>query len=77
MIHFQEAEKLFRLEKYEEYETKAAQLYGYMREAWERGLEEVLLEGVVERFRPSIQTQQIGKIADIFSRGLQSGKKWP
>ena len=62
---FQEAEKLFRLGKYADYETRAAQLYGYLREAWERGLEEVLLEGIVERFRPSIQTQQIGKIADI------------
>jgi hypothetical protein len=33
--------------------------------AWERALEEVLLEGVVERFRPGVQTQQIIRIADI------------
>ena len=36
-----------------------------LREAWERALEEVLLGGIVERFRPGVQTQQIAKIADI------------
>jgi hypothetical protein len=36
-----------------------------LREAWERALEEVLLAGVVERFRPGVQTQHIGTIADI------------
>jgi hypothetical protein len=36
-----------------------------LREAWERALEEVLLGGVVERYRPSIQTQQVAQIADI------------
>jgi len=36
-----------------------------LREAWERALEEVLLAGVVERFRPGVQTQHIGTITDI------------
>jgi hypothetical protein len=36
-----------------------------LREAWERGLEEVLLGGVVERYRPGVQTQQVAQIADI------------
>jgi hypothetical protein len=34
------------------YEKEAQFLYGLLRAAWERALEEVLLEGVVERFRP-------------------------
>ena len=38
---------------------------GLLREAWERALEEVLLGGVVERYRPGVQTQQIAQIADI------------
>ena len=38
---------------------------GLLREAWERALEEVLLGGLVERYRPNIQTQQISLIADI------------
>jgi len=36
-----------------------------LREAWERGVEEVLLGGVVERYRPGVQTQQVAQIADI------------
>ena len=47
------------------YEKDASVIYGLLREAWERGLEEVLLGGVVERFRPSVQTKQVGMIADI------------
>ena len=43
-------------------------IYGLLREAWERGLEEVLLGGVVERYRGDVQTQQIEEIADITSR---------
>ena len=47
------------------YETQARAIYGLLRTAWERGLEEVLLGGVVERFRASVQTRQVGVIADI------------
>lgn len=38
---------------------------GSMREASERGLEEVLLGGIVERYRAGVQTQQIEQLADI------------
>lgn len=61
----QDAEKLYRDDHQSAYEREASLIYGYLREAWERGLEEVLLGGVVERYRPGVQTQQIGKIADI------------
>ena len=47
------------------YEKEATYLYGLPREAWERGLEEVLLGSVVQRYRTGIQTQQIELIADI------------
>lgn len=36
--------------------------YGLLREGWERGVEERLLNGVIERFRPSIETQRLNKI---------------
>ena len=62
---WQEAEKLFRQGNREEYEIKAGHIYGRLREAWERGVEEILLGGVVERFRESIQTQRIGNLAGI------------
>lgn len=62
---WQTADKLFRDRHQDAYEKEAKYLYGLLREAWERALEEVLLGGVVERYRPSVQTQQIAQIADI------------
>jgi hypothetical protein len=61
----QDAEKLHRDGNLAAYEREASMIYGYLREAWERGIEEVLLGGVVERYRPGVQTQQVAQIADI------------
>lgn len=61
----QEVEKLYRDGHQERYEQEAGYIYGRLRETWERGVEEVLLNGIVERFRNSVQTKRIGKIADI------------
>ena len=44
---------------------RAKYLYGILREAWERALEEVLLGGVVERYRPSVETNRLAPLADI------------
>lgn len=62
---WQRVDKLFRDGHQAMYENQAKILYGLLREAWERALEEVLLVGIVERFRPGVETKQIGKIADI------------
>src|SRR5262249_12701304 len=62
---WQAADKLLRGGHQAAYEKEAKYLYGLLREAWERALEEVLLGGIVERFRPSVQTQQTLDIADI------------
>lgn len=62
---WQAADKLSREGHQDAYEKDAKYLYGLLREAWERALEEVLLGGVVERYRPGIQTQQLAQIADI------------
>ena len=62
---YQQAQKLHRQGHLALYEREASLIYGYLREAWERGLEEVLLAGVVERYRPGVQTQQVAVIADI------------
>jgi energy-coupling factor transporter ATP-binding protein EcfA2 len=62
---WQAADKLSRDGHQDAYEKEAKYLYGLLREAWERALEEVLLGGVVERYRPGVQTQQISQIADI------------
>jgi energy-coupling factor transporter ATP-binding protein EcfA2 len=68
---WQGAEKLHREDHQDAYEKEATYLYGLLREAWERGLEEVLLGGIVERFRPGVQTQHIATIADITDRDCQ------
>ena len=62
---WQTADKLSRDGHQDAYEKEAKYLYGLLLEAWERALEEVLLGGVVERYRPSVQTQHITQIADI------------
>ena len=62
---YQGAEKLHRVGHQGVYEKEASYIYGLLREAWERALEEVLLGGVVERYRPSVQTQQVIQVADI------------
>ena len=62
---WQAADKLHRDGHQAHYEKDAQYLYGLLREAWERALEEVLLCKVVERYRPGVQTQQLLMIADI------------
>jgi energy-coupling factor transporter ATP-binding protein EcfA2 len=62
---WQKADKLFCEGHQAAYEKDAQFIYGLLREAWERALEEVLLGGVVERYRPGVQTQQILKISDV------------
>lgn len=62
---WQSADKLFRDGHQPAYEKEGKYLYGLLREGWERALEEVLLGGIVERFRPGVQTKHLGTIADI------------
>ena len=80
---FQDAEGTHRSGDQENYEREAAYIYGRLREAWERGLEEVLLAGTVERYRNSVQTQQAMQLADIgkddirvLSAGMTECSKW-
>lgn len=62
---WQAADKLDRKGEQQEYERHAAYIYGLLREAWERAVEEVLLNGVVERYRNSVQTNRARSLADI------------
>jgi energy-coupling factor transporter ATP-binding protein EcfA2 len=62
---YQAAEKLSRDGNQDAYEHEAKYLYGMLREAWERALEEVLLGGVVERYRSSVQTNRLAPLSDI------------
>jgi len=41
------------------YEGLGSRCYGLLRETWERAIEEVVLNDVISRFRPSIETQRL------------------
>jgi AAA domain-containing protein len=60
----QAADKTFRTEP-DRYEVDAHEIYGLLREAWEQAVGEVLLNNVVERYRPSIETNRVKKLYDI------------
>jgi len=62
---WQEAEKLFRLGGPDAHEREAREIYGLLREAWEQAVGEVLLNDVVERYRPSIETKKVRYLSDI------------
>lgn len=61
----QDAEKMRRDGKQHLYEKNAGYIYGLLREAWERAVEEILLGGVVERYRPEIHTKKADGLLDI------------
>ena len=62
---YQQLEKIERTETEEVYKERAKYLYGKLRETWERFIEEVFLNGAIQRFGRSIQTQRLSKIIDL------------
>lgn len=62
---YQKLEKIERTETEEKYKERAKILYGKLRETWERFIEEVFLNGVIQRFGRAIQTQRLSKIVDL------------
>lgn len=57
--------KIEKNETVEVYKERAKDLYGKLRETWERFIEEVFLNGVIQRFGRAIQTQRLSKITDL------------
>jgi energy-coupling factor transporter ATP-binding protein EcfA2 len=51
-----------QVESPDEYCRSVFDFYGKLREAWERAIEELLLNDVIQRFRPSIETQRLKKV---------------
>jgi energy-coupling factor transporter ATP-binding protein EcfA2 len=54
--------KKLQAESPDEYRRRVAGFYGKLRETWERAVEEVLLQDVIQRFRPSIETQRLKRV---------------
>lgn len=48
-----------------EYEEAGSHIFGLLREAWEDAVSEVLLNDVIERYRPSIETNRVARLHDI------------
>lgn len=68
---WQAAEKTSRTTGAEAYEREAREIYGMLREAWEHAVGEVLLDDVIERYRPSIETQKVRHLHDISKQDCQ------
>jgi hypothetical protein len=62
---WQAADKEFRTGSRENYDRAARHIYGLLREAWEQAVGEILLNDVMERFRPSIETKRVAVLYDI------------
>lgn len=69
---WQDADMVFRDGNHEKYELDVSRIYGLLRESWERSFEEVLLDGAIERYRNSIQTQRTKHLADICDDDLKA-----
>jgi hypothetical protein len=68
------AVKLTKLQKtalQSDYEREASFLWGRLREAWEAGVEDVLLNGVVKRFSRKISTQQLPQVSGITEEDIK------
>jgi hypothetical protein len=79
----QTAGKLHRENKPQEYEQAGTTIYRLLRQAWERAVEEILLNGTVERYRKSVETNRARCLGDISAEdceGLEAGmtkcSKW-
>ena len=62
---WQIANKLFTTGGLAAYQPDGAEMFRLLRGTWERAVPEVLLNDVVERYRPSIETQKVGPLHDI------------
>ncbi|HUW21117.1 MAG TPA: hypothetical protein VMW41_00440 [Candidatus Bathyarchaeia archaeon] len=49
----------------EEYDLEARNVYGLLRDTWERAVEEVLLYGVIQRFQEGVETKKLRHLTDI------------
>lgn len=77
------AEKVYRTSGQDDYDPLATSIYADLRRTWERSIEEVLLNQVILRFRPGIETNRLKKIGDITSddltaveNGMTKSSKW-
>lgn len=70
--YHQQAAAHYRRGDLDAYERELTYAYGILREAWERAVEDILLNQTVQRFGHQIQTQRLKPIHDICPEDLQT-----
>lgn len=82
-VRWDAANKLAASGQTDAYESATREIFGLLRETWERGVSEVLLNDVVERYRPSIETKKVAKLHDIteadckaVDAGMTAASRW-
>lgn len=68
----QEADVVFRKGTELEYTEMAKGIYGALREAWEKAVEEVLLNEAVVRFRLSVETNRLSNLGSLGPEHLRT-----
>lgn len=58
----QELGATFRKNQTAEYAAGVKSFYGSLRETWERGVEEILFQGVVKRYNRAIETKRLSRV---------------
>lgn len=80
---WQALEKRSRQGDVQGYERDAREVYGLLHESWEHATGEVLLHDVIERYRPSIETQKARILYNIteadctaLENGMKESSRW-
>jgi hypothetical protein len=79
----QDATAVFNKKGADAYENEARDIFGMLREAWERGITEILLADTVDRYRQSIESKRVAKLHDITEQdckdvdeGMTEASRW-
>jgi len=62
-LQCKEAEKQYNATQMDEYRNLARDCYNLLRQCWERTVEEILFNDVVERFTPEVKTQSLIEVS--------------
>lgn len=79
----QDARATFNAKGPDAFESEARDIFGMLREAWERGIIEVLLSDTVDRYRQDIATKKVRHLHDIteddcknVESGMAEASRW-
>jgi hypothetical protein len=75
--------KVYKDQSTEDYNKESSYLWGRLREAWECGVEEILLNGAIRRFGREVSTKPLRLVHDIseddidaVEAGMTESSKW-